>query len=67
MLTGKMGTRRVEEQLRAEIKAIETLLETNGLPRKKDTLDKVQKQLADISALVAGQTHLAYPVKTWKR
>jgi len=42
----------VEEQLRAELKAIETLLETNGLPRKKDTLDKVQKQLAGISALV---------------
>src|SRR4029450_3202955 len=32
--------------------AIETLLETNGLPRKKDTLAKVRKQLAGISALV---------------
>src|SRR6266702_2215828 len=42
----------VEEQLRAELKAIETLLETNGLPRKQDTLDKVRKQLAGISALV---------------
>ncbi len=42
----------VEEQLRAELKAIETLLETNGLPRKQDTLDKVQKQLAGLSALV---------------
>jgi Family of unknown function (DUF6399)/IclR helix-turn-helix domain len=42
----------VEEQLRAELKAIETLLETNGLPMKKDTLDKVRKQLAGISALV---------------
>ena len=42
----------VEEQLRAELEAIETLLETNGLPRKKDTLDKVRKQLAGISALV---------------
>jgi hypothetical protein len=42
----------VEEQLRAELKAIETLLETNGLPLKKDILDKVQKQLAGISALV---------------
>jgi hypothetical protein len=41
-----------EEQLRAELKAIETLLETNGLPMKKDTLAKVQKQLAGISALV---------------
>jgi len=42
----------VEEQLRAELEAIETLLETNGLPRKKDTLDKVRKQLAGIAALV---------------
>jgi Family of unknown function (DUF6399) len=42
----------VEEQLGAELKAIETLLESNGLPRKKDTLDKVQKQLAGIAALV---------------
>jgi hypothetical protein len=38
--------------LRAELKAIETLLETNGLPLKKDTLDKVRKQLAGVSALV---------------
>ncbi len=45
-------SKEVEEQLRAELKAIETLLETNGLPRKTDTLDKVQKQLAGISALV---------------
>lgn len=28
------------------------MLETNGLPLKKDTLDKVQKQLAGISALI---------------
>ena len=45
-------SKEVEEQLRAELKAIETLLETNGLPKKKDTLDKVQKQLAGIAALV---------------
>ena len=45
-------SKEVEEQLRAELKAIETLLETNGLPRKTDTLDKVHKQLAGISALV---------------
>jgi hypothetical protein len=38
--------------LRAELKAIKTLLETNGLPMKQNTLDKVQKQLAGISALV---------------
>jgi hypothetical protein len=42
----------VEEQLRAELKAIETLLEPNGLPMKQDLLDKVRKQLAGISALV---------------
>jgi hypothetical protein len=42
----------VEEQLGAELKAIETLLETNGLPMKKDPLDKVRRQLAGISALV---------------
>ena len=45
-------SKEVEEQLRAELQAIETLLETNGLPLKKDTLDKVQKQLAGISVLV---------------
>ena len=42
----------VEEQLRAELKAIETFLETNGLPVKKGTLDKVRKQLAGISSLI---------------
>ncbi len=42
----------VEEQLRAELEAIETLLETNGLPRKQDTLDKVRNQRAGISTLV---------------
>jgi DNA-binding transcriptional ArsR family regulator len=42
----------VEEQWRAELKAIETLLETHGLPRKKDPLDKVRKQLVGIAALV---------------
>ena len=42
----------VEEQLRAELTAIETLLATNGLLRKHDPLDKVRKQLAGISALV---------------
>jgi hypothetical protein len=42
----------VEEQLCAELTAIETLLEANGLPRKQATLDKVQKQLAGVSALV---------------
>ena len=45
-------SKEVEEQLGAELEAIETLLETNGLPRKKATLDKVRKQLAGIAALV---------------
>jgi hypothetical protein len=45
-------SKEVEEQLRAELEAIETLLETNGLPVKKDTLNKVRKQLAGIAALV---------------
>jgi hypothetical protein len=45
-------SKEVEEQWRAELKALETLLATNGLPMKKDTLDKVRTQLAGISALV---------------
>jgi hypothetical protein len=48
----RQTSQEVEEQLRAELKAMKTLLETNGLPRKQNTLDKVQKQLAGISALV---------------
>jgi hypothetical protein len=48
----RQTSRAVEEQLRAELEAIETLLETNGLPLKKDPLDKVRKQLAGIAALV---------------
>jgi hypothetical protein len=48
----RQTSKEVEEQLRDELKAIETLLETNGLPMKKDTLDKVRKQLAGISTLV---------------
>jgi Family of unknown function (DUF6399)/IclR helix-turn-helix domain len=48
----RQTSKEVEEQLRAELEAIETLLETNGLPMKKATLDKVRKQLAGISALV---------------
>src|SRR5215211_2498548 len=48
----RQTSKEVEEQLGAELKAIETLLETNGLPMKKDTLAKVRKQLAGIAALV---------------
>lgn len=42
----------VERQLRAEIAAIETLVETHALPGKKKALDKVRRQLADLSAVV---------------
>ena len=42
----------VERQLQAELQALETLLATNGLPVKKDTLDKVRTQRAGVSALV---------------
>ena len=48
----RQTSQEVEEQLRAELAAIETLLETNGLPRQQDTLAKVRKQLAGIAALV---------------
>jgi hypothetical protein len=48
----RQTSKEVEEQLGVELKAIETLLETNGLPLKKETLAKVQRQLAGISALV---------------
>jgi hypothetical protein len=48
----RQTSKAVEEQLRAELEAIETLLETHGLPVKKGTLDKVRKQLPGISALV---------------
>src|SRR2546421_4826132 len=42
----------VEHHLQAEIQALETLLETNGLPVKRAILAKVRKQLAGVSALV---------------
>jgi len=42
----------VEHQLQAETRAIEALIETNGLPVKKKALDKVRKPLAGLSALV---------------
>jgi hypothetical protein len=48
----RQTSKEVEEQLHVELLAIETLLETNGLPVKQDTLDKVRKQLAGISVLV---------------
>ncbi|MHC4157065.1 MAG: DUF6399 domain-containing protein [Planctomycetota bacterium] len=48
----RQTSKEVEDRLHAELQAIETLLETNGLPMKKGTLDKVRKQLAGVSALV---------------
>lgn len=42
----------VERQLHVEIQGLETLLASQGLPVKKDTLDKVRKQLAGVSALI---------------
>jgi hypothetical protein len=45
-------SKEVEEQLRAALTAIETLLATNGLPKKKDTVDQVHTQLAGMAALV---------------
>lgn len=48
----RQTSKEVEEQLGTELEAIETLLEANGLPMKNDTLAKVRKQLAGISALI---------------
>jgi len=52
MGSARQTSKEVEEQLRAELLALETLFESNGLPLKQATLDKVRKQLAGISALV---------------
>jgi hypothetical protein len=46
--TSKAG----EEQVRAELEAIETLRKRNGLPMKKEPVAKVRTQRASISALV---------------
>ena len=48
----RQSSQAVEEQLQAELKAIETFLEGHGLPVKKETLAKVQKQLGGLSALI---------------
>jgi len=42
----------VEQQLHAEIAALEAFVTTHGLPVKKKAVDKVRKQLAGVSALV---------------
>jgi Family of unknown function (DUF6399) len=48
----RQTSQEVERQWQAELQALETLLETHGLPVKKSTLDKVRTQLAGVSALV---------------
>jgi len=50
--SSRQTSKEVEEQLRAALEAIETLLETNGLPVQKGTMDKVRQQLAGVAALV---------------
>lgn len=42
----------VECQMQAEVAALATLVDTHGLPLKKNALDKVRKQLAGVAALV---------------
>jgi hypothetical protein len=48
----RQSSQEVEEQLQAELQAIETFLESHGLPVKKETLSKAQKQLGGLSALI---------------
>jgi hypothetical protein len=48
----RQTSQEVERQLHVEMQVLETLLETHGLPVKKDTLNKVRKQLAGVSALI---------------
>jgi len=50
--SSRQTSQEVERQLQVEIEVLETLFETNGLPVKKDTLDKVRKQLAGVSSLI---------------
>jgi hypothetical protein len=48
----RQTSKEVEEPWRAEFLALETLLKTNGLSMKQDTVDTVRTQRAGISALV---------------
>jgi hypothetical protein len=48
----RQSSKDVEEQLQAELKAIETFLESHGLPVQNETLRKVQKQFGGLSALL---------------
>lgn len=42
----------VEAKLQAEVEALQTLLETHGLPVKKTVLAKVRRQLAGLAAVI---------------
>jgi hypothetical protein len=48
----RQTSKEIEEQLQAELKTIETFLESHELPVKKETLRKVQKQFGGLSALI---------------
>jgi DNA-binding transcriptional ArsR family regulator len=48
----RQTSQQVEHRFQAEVTALETLIESHGLPAKKKTWDKVHKQLAGLSALV---------------
>ena len=50
--SARQTSQEVEGQLHAAIEALETLLETNGLPVRPGTLNKVRKPLAGVLALV---------------
>jgi len=63
-----------ERQVHAELRAIEELVETQGLPVKKKAVDKVRKQLVGVCALVdfwwQGVWHDLQPIALtpmWKR
>jgi hypothetical protein len=46
------SSQEVQQLLETEIEAVEAFIETTGLPVKHKTLEKVRKQLGDVSALV---------------
>ena len=48
----RQTSQEVEDQLHAEITALEVFVETHGLPVKKQAVDKVRKQVAGLCALV---------------
>ncbi len=52
MESTRQASAEVEGRLRAEIGALEVLLQSHGLAVKEKTLEKVRKQLAGLSALV---------------